>query len=212
MRHGFLEVPDFSIDIYNIIEKSGARTEYSLLLNNDLYNLGKRLSDVPLRFASIVVAEPSTENQQFHADSNHGERAIIYLNDVHESSNGPIEFKEYGKILGAKGTFVHYSANEIHRGCSSDISRYALALAFDSSDTAITTIGAAANTICDPENDPHFDCPSGYSVKSPIPAPASFANDTEKRDYCCNKKSSYIFVIIAVLVALGVFLLFKFAK
>lgn len=191
-----------NFDVYNIQKKSGSRIEYSLILNNELYKLAKQISNVPLRYASIVKAEATLDgkNQEFHFDSVNGERAIIYLTDVDNELNGPIEFKKHGKILGKKGTFVHYSANEIHRGCSSNIERYALALAFNDVDNKITTIGGTDCNV--------FECPSGYITKDPVPEYGPETNnDTEKRDYCCtlstfsNDSNNSIFVFsIALLV------------
>ena len=186
MKTGFLEIPNFPCDIYSTLEKSGSRTEYSLKLSDELDTIAKSISDVPLRYASIVLARPGTENQDFHLDSNTGERAIIYLSDVLEDSNGPIEF-ESGKILGPVGTYVKYSASEIHRGCSSDINRYALALAFDTSTAPITTIGSA-------EGCTGYSCPSGYKLKDPPPS------GSQSTELCCEKVSDTLKNIIVGLI------------
>jgi hypothetical protein len=146
MKVGFIDVTNFkyeNYEIYNSQEKSGSRIEYSLTLNDDLINIGQQISTLPLKFASIVKANATSlgKDQEFHFDSKSGERALIYLTNVDTELNGPIEFLT-GKVLGKKGTYVHYNANEIHRGCLSDIERYALALAFSESNEIITTIGS----------------------------------------------------------------------
>jgi hypothetical protein len=148
MRVGFLDVPVFQMEVYNVVKKPGSRIEYSLKISEDLIRLGKEISKIPLKFVSLMRAFPSKGNhQEFHADSEDGERAILYLTNVDQDSNGPIEFQSYGKLLGKAGTFVHYSANEIHRGCASDIERYALAFAFDTNNSKkITTIGTSVIT------------------------------------------------------------------
>ena len=191
MKQGFLEIPDFALDIYNTQKKSGGRTEYSLKLTEELYDLGKKITDLPLRFASIVEAHPSTEDQQFHQDSESGERAIIYLTDVHET-NGPIEFKT-GKVLGPIGTFVHYPANEIHRGCASDIDRLALALAFNTEETEITTVGAATfPKECQQLQQGDFGCPEGRGFKNPLPPDVvdTVVTYPQLVNYCCTGGSS----------------------
>lgn len=136
-------------NIYNVVKKSGSRIEYSLTLNNSLHYIASQITSIPLKFASIVLALPGTNDQKMHFDStNGGERAIIYLTDVNKETNGPIEFQEYGKVLGKAGTFVHYNADEMHRGCKSDIHRYALALAFhENNNVVIDTIGGPLNQI-----------------------------------------------------------------
>lgn len=194
MKHGFIEaLPNFPLDIYNVIQKSGSRVEYSLTLTDELKDLGRRVSDMPLRFASIVYAFPSDgPDQTFHADDNSGERAIVYLTDVSNERNGPIEFENYGKVLGKAGTFVKYSANEVHRGCSSDIDRYALALAFDDdAEKVITTIGA---TVCD-----GYQCPAGYTIKDPLPNTGD--NTTEN---CCDAtyKPNHTLAIVLGIIAI----------
>jgi hypothetical protein len=179
MRVGFLDLPEFPCDIYNTVEKSGSRIEYSLTLSEELIELGSKISDLPLRFASVVKALPSDgKHQEFHSDSKQGERAIIYLTPVDSDSNGPIEFKEFGKVLGKAGTFVHYSADEIHRGCASDRDRYALALAFDNSETTITTVGAAPSSCAD------IVCQEGYEKLTFLPASPPFNEET-----CCQISS-----------------------
>jgi hypothetical protein len=141
MRTGFLEVPDFAWTVSGVQEKPGSRTEHTLVLSDELHAFGKQLTDLPLKYASLMVAHNGTTDQHFHSDSSSGERAIVYLTDVTEE-NGPIEFLDYGKVTGKAGTFAHYNATEQHKGCKSDVERYALAMAFDDSDTKITTIGA----------------------------------------------------------------------
>jgi hypothetical protein len=187
MKTGFIEIPNFPVDIYNTLEKPGSRTEYSLKLSDELNRIAQSISDVPLRYASLVLARPGNESQDFHSDSNTGERAIIYLTDVLEDSNGPIEF-EHGKVLGPSGTYVKYSASEIHRGCSSDIDRLALALAFDSSSKIITTIGGS------PTGCAIYVCPSGYRLKDPPPA------GTASTELCCEKSDTLKNIVVALLV------------
>lgn len=209
MKQGILELLDNlsldDFDIYNVREKSGSRIEYSLHLNDELYRLARQISDVPLRFASIIRANPFGQDQDFHFDSSTGERAIIYLTDVENASNGPIEFKDHGKILGKKGTFVHYSAYEIHRGCKSNIERYALALAFNDVQETITTIGG---TDCE-----LFVCPTGYKTKNPVPPYGpEYQNDTQRRDYCCTiddnnitNSSNFVWIIVLIVIILYFF-------
>ena len=180
MRIGFIEIPSFPWNVYNTVKKSGSRVEYSLSLSDELTRLGSQISSLPLRFASLVKAIPSSSSdQEFHADSKQGERAIIYLTNVEKESNGPIEFKEFGKVLGKAGTFVHYSAQEIHRGCKSDIDRYALALAFDTSLTPITTVGVGPASCND------FECDEGYIKLDSLPNTEPYNNDT-----CCEEAQS----------------------
>jgi len=148
MRVGFLQINAqeyiSNTSVYNITKKSGSRIEHSLTLNTKLIQLGQQITSLPLRYASIVIANVGDEDQEFHADDNSGERAILYLTNVENDTHGPIEFKHGGKILGSVGTYVHYNANEVHRGCKSDIQRYALALAFDSNPSKlIQTVGIA---------------------------------------------------------------------
>ena len=140
MRQGHLELPNFSGTVYGIQEKSGGRTEYALELTNDLQEYAAQISERPLRFASLMLASPGDEDQKYHADSAQGERAIVYLSDV-DDSKGPIDFQREGPIVGPAGTFAHYDASEIHRGLSSQSDRWALTLAFDTSNTIITTVG-----------------------------------------------------------------------
>jgi hypothetical protein len=174
MRIGFLEdIPQFPMEVYKTMKKSGSRIEYSIRLSDELIDLGNAISSLPLKYASLVQAFPSDgQDQQFHADSEEGERAIVYLTNVDTETNGPIEFKEYGKVLGKAGTYAHYSATEIHRGCASDINRYALALAFDSTSKIITTVG----------NHPCYDifCPPGYEKVPIYPEEAPYDENT-----CC---------------------------
>jgi hypothetical protein len=145
MKIGKLILPKLNYKIYKSIKKEGSRIEYSIEINNELISIGKKISFLPLKYASIVLAlKTGTQDQTFHKDLESGERAIIYLTDVLKDSNGPIEFQDGGKVLGPAGTYVHYSANDTHRGCKSDIHRYALALAFDEDPLVhIKTIGMA---------------------------------------------------------------------
>jgi hypothetical protein len=117
----------------------------------------------------------------------------MYLTNVDSESNGPIEFKEHGKMLGKAGTYFHYSANEVHRGCKSDIDRYALAMAFDASSKLISTVGT------DSCND--VECPSGYKKKAVLPTEAPFDTTT-----CCEKSSDMTtYALIALLLVLAYF-------
>jgi hypothetical protein len=138
---------------------------------------------------------PGSEDQDFHSDSKSGERAIVYLTDVDNDANGPIEFKDGGKILGPAGTYVHYSANAIHRGCKSNIDRYALALAFDSEETIISTVGAGLPGCTD------FNCPVFYKRKNPAP-------DGSTTEECCELD----FVMVAILIIAIAVLIFYFTK
>jgi hypothetical protein len=205
MRVGFLElekVPKF--EFYKTVEKPGSRFEYSIKLTDELKNLGKKFSTLPLKFASLIQATPSNnKHQEFHADSEDGERALLYLTDVENESNGPVEFQKYGKILGKAGTFVHYSANEVHRGCASDINRYALAFAFDSSEKTITTIGVPIEDNCTTL----ITCPSGFVYRNPLPNSGPYSVQS-----CCVAVSEdkfpwvWIYVGVPILVVLGYFL------
>jgi hypothetical protein len=193
MRVGTLEVPTFPMDIYTVREKSGSRKEYSVTMSENLKQLASQISSLPLRYASIVHAFPGEDqDQDFHKDSDSGERAIVYLTDVMEETNGPIEFLDHGKLLGKAGSYVHYPASEVHRGCKSDIDRYALALAFDKDDSKpITTIGAVCSG---------FVCDSGYVLKDPLVNTGSATNAN-----CCEKKNDTNIWLIIIPV---VFLLF----
>jgi len=156
MKVGFLE--NFSVsnfNVYNVVEKSGSRIEYSLQLDETLIDLGKKITSIPLKYASIVLAKnnPDAKDQDFHIDSSSGERAMIYLTDVENAKNGPIEFQNNQKIIGKAGTYVHYLANELHRGCKSDIDRYALAFAFDKNpNIIIDTVGVVPEVNPPPSN------------------------------------------------------------
>jgi hypothetical protein len=200
MKQGFFEtLPIFPATVYSIQEKTGSRVEYSLELSDSIKTVASSISDVPLKFASLVLAYPqeNSNDQDFHSDSESGERAIIYLTDVIDDANGPIEFKKYGKILGKAGTFVHYSANEVHRGCKSDIHRYALALAFDKTEREITTIGGPTTNCID------YTCPVGYKLKNPAPTNIDLTYQN-----CCNQTDNTIVIILFVL--LGLFILSAF--
>jgi hypothetical protein len=195
MKYGFIDQPNFSVDIYNVVEKSGSRKEYSLTISDDLKQLGSQISDLPLRFASIVHAFPSTaSDQEFHSDDTSGERAIVYLTDVESESSGPIEFKEFGKILGKSGTYVKYSANEIHRGCVSDVDRYVLALAFDDSSKEITTIGGPVTPCFD------YECPAGFALRDPLPSGgAASVQNCCYSSYKANHTALIIFIVVSAL-------------
>ena len=195
MKYGVLPVPIFPIDVYDVKEKSGSRREYSLQLSDELKDVAAQISNVPLRFASLVLAYPGQDgDQDFHSDSTSGERAIIYLTDVDEQSNGPIEFEQYGKLLGKAGTYVHYDADEVHRGCKSDIYRYALALAFDHSPKEITTIGGPTTNCVD------YTCPAGYDLKDPPPTNIELTTEN-----CCDKGIDILFLIFLVFLGVVIF-------
>jgi hypothetical protein len=201
MRVGTLEVPTFPMDIYTVREKSGSRKEYSVTMSENLKQLASQISSMPLRYASIVHAFPGEDqDQDFHKDSDSGERAIVYLTDVMEETNGPIEFLDHGKLLGKAGSYVHYPASEVHRGCKSDIDRYALALAFDMDDSkAITTIGAVCSG---------FVCDSGYVLKDPIVNTGDPTNAN-----CCKKtKKDFNWLLIVVPCLFLLFFVFLRAK
>jgi len=193
MKRGQIEVPVFPSNVYKTIKKSGSRTEYSLTLNQELRQIGSLISDMPLRYASVVHATPGSVDQDFHRDASTGERAIIYLTDVVSESNGPIEFNS-GKVLGPAGTYAHYSANETHRGCKSDIDRYALALAFDSNDSIIDTIGTP--NLCEA-----YTCPAGYSKKNPLPVDPASATTA----ICCGSIVVKVVIIVAIVLVLFIF-------
>jgi hypothetical protein len=199
MKHGVInDLPNFSVDVYNVTKKSGSRVEYSLSISEELLNIGSQISDLPLRFASIVHATPSFgPHQDFHYDDNSGERAIVYLTDVETETSGPIEFQQFGKVFGKKGTYVKYSASEIHRGCSSDVNRFALALAFDADDKVITTIGSTCVG---------YNCPPGCILKNPPPD-----NITLSTEVCCDyvgedSKSDNTVLIVVIVVVLVILL------
>lgn len=198
MKQGFFEsIPNFPINIYDVQEKSGSRREYSLEISQELKDVASHISNVPLRFASLVLAYPDSQNgtdQEFHSDSNSGERAIIYLTDVNDESNGPIEFEQYGKLLGKVGTYIHYPADEVHRGCKSDIYRYALALAFDDNvSKEITTIGVTTDCV-------DYVCPTGYKLKDPAPTDVELTYQN-----CCNQ-TEYNTLLIISIIFVGLFI------
>jgi hypothetical protein len=152
---------------------------------------------MPLKYASIVHAFPGEDqDQEFHRDSESGERAIVYLTDVMEATNGAIEFLDQGKLLGKAGTYAHYSANEVHRGCKSDIDRYALALAFDSDNSkVITTIGAVCSG---------YVCPTGYVLKTPVVNTGSSTTQN-----CCKKVTNYALIVSIIALVLLFFYLMR---
>jgi hypothetical protein len=85
------------------VRKPGNRVEY-VLPTESLVDLASMISPLPLRFASVLVAEPfsaadpgaaGTLHQQWHADdaTDAGAmRAIIYLSDVSQAEAGALEF------------------------------------------------------------------------------------------------------------------------
>ena len=194
MRQGQIDLPDIVPEIYNVQEKSGGRTEYSITVSDQLRALGQQLTDLPLRYASIVLAKPGDKNQDFHLDSDSGQRAIIYLTDV-DTNSGPIEFKD-GPVLGPAGTYALYGANEMHRGSKSNTDRYALALAFDDSLKPITTIGA-------PQSCNELACDPGFVKKNDLPSSPPYTNET-----CCTSSASTTFpTSLVILTFLAFFFL-----
>jgi hypothetical protein len=179
--------------IYAARPKSGSRFEYSLSLTEDLKALGKSITNVPLKFASLLFAVPGQNSQNFHFDSKTGERAIVYLDDVLGEEKGPIEFLSHGKVFGKAGTFAHYQASEIHRGFRASTQRYALALAFSNETEPIETVGMA--NACD------YKCPFGFLNKDCV-SPCT-------RDNCC--KFNQWPLVLAFLVLVGLFFLKKYA-
>jgi hypothetical protein len=197
MRTGFLDIPPFPLHTYNTTEKSGSRIEFSLRLSDEFIELGRKISDLPLKYVSLMKARASNGNdQEFHQDSSSGERAILYLTDVLDEAQGPIEFQKYGKILGKSGTYVHYSADEVHRGCSSITDRYALALAFDESSNEIRTIGG-------PENCSYITCPSGSKKKAVLPTTGEISETT-----CCEQDNKLITIAIFTFSIIAIWYIF----
>jgi hypothetical protein len=187
MRQGQIDVPNVVPNIYNVQAKTGGRTEYAITVTDELSSIGNKFTDMPLVYASIVVAKPGLVDQDFHADSASGQRAIIYLTDVDRDS-GPIEF-ENGPVLGAAGTYAFYNANEIHRGSKSATDRYALALAFDDYSKNITTIGATPVSCND------IYCDDGFVKRVDLPTSQPFNNET-----CCtqNQNTKTILILMAI--------------
>lgn len=153
-----LDLPEGLPITNTYIIKAGNRREYKLdttdpfvqRIVNDLH------IQKPLRFASLMEALPESKlSQTFHIDSNDAKRtnAIVYLSDVKNESNGPIEFEGIGPVLGTRGTTAVYSSSEVHRGVAntSPISRYALTMAFSEDETfEIHTIGGSLLTPSEP--------------------------------------------------------------
>jgi len=123
-----IKMPKIHTDIITVLEKPGNRIEYALKLNEDLNAFGKEITNMPLQFASVIIAEPGEEDQLWHEDCDEGERAILYLSDVDEYG-GAVEFNT-GKVIGPSGTLIYYNANEMHRGCATNKKRAILAFAF----------------------------------------------------------------------------------
>lgn len=128
------------------IAKSGNRLEYTVPLDTPWLEHFKSLSEKPLRFASILVALTGTESQGEHQDdpSEIGERIIVYLTDVKNSTDGAVEILGVPQ-LGLRGTLCRYSTRDRHRGLANESStpRIALGLAFSDSTKTIFTIGRA---------------------------------------------------------------------
>ena len=101
----------------NGTRKAGGRVEYRLSLDA-LGDLAGAISPLPLRFASVLVAEPvsasdSQMHQDWHADDSVDTgalRAIVYLSDVGSPDAGALEFSStFGDlsstaVIGRAGT------------------------------------------------------------------------------------------------------------
>jgi len=129
--------------------KTGGRTEYALPLDDTVRAVAEQLNvTMPLRFASVIVAQQTDEpDQLFHEDGTYDSiNAIVYLTDVPDSEYGAIEFQTEGAILGGRGSAVIYNAREIHRGRSNRMTqeRIALGLVFSNDERPIRTIGSTA--------------------------------------------------------------------
>jgi len=129
--------------------KSGGRTEYVLPLDDNVRSVADQLNvDMPLRFASIIVARQTDEpDQVFHEDGTYDSvNAIVYLTDVPAADYGAIEFQSDGPFLGERGSAVVYRATEIHRGLANRHvqDRVALGLVFSNDTRPIRTIGSTA--------------------------------------------------------------------
>lgn len=134
-------------NVNEYITKEGSRREWKLDLSDPFVtSIVKQLPITkPLRFASLMQAIPTDgPSQRMHQDASNDEQmnAIVYLTDVSEVKNGPIEF-ENGPVLGPKGTAVVYHANDMHRGVAnhSSMDRLALTMAFSDEERHIMTIG-----------------------------------------------------------------------
>lgn len=134
-----------NVDQY--ITKDGSRREWKLDLSDPFVtSIVKQLPITkPLRFASLMQAVPTNGlSQKMHQDASNDEQmnAIVYLTDVSDIENGPIEFTN-GPVLGPKGTTVIYHANDMHRGVAnhSSVDRLALTMAFSDEERNIQTIG-----------------------------------------------------------------------
>jgi len=126
------------------VKKPGNRFEYVLPLDTPWLAQFQSLSEMPLRFASILVALKGTENQDEHQDdpTELGERVIVYLTDVKTADDGALEIAGVPQ-LGDRGKINRYTTRDMHRGLAnkSDTPRIALGLAYSHSTKAILTIG-----------------------------------------------------------------------
>jgi hypothetical protein len=142
-------------EVHNFVTKEGSRREWKLDINDSfVQSIVKQLPiNKPLRFASLMQAMPTEgPSQRMHKDASNDEQmnAIVYLTDVADIINGPIEF-ENGPVLGPKGTTVVYHANDMHRGVANRSSeeRLALTMAFSDEERNIMTIGAPTTVLTD---------------------------------------------------------------
>lgn len=158
-----IDVNDF--DIKNIrkagktIKKDASREETPVALNDNFIQkvvtaLKAEYPDLPpLRFASIMKANSiskgkskHTMHQHWHQDNKdqNQKNVIVYLTDVPNVDNGPIEIRKKGALLGPKGTATVYNATDEHRGLlnNSTEDRIALTMAFRDSNIPIRTIGS----------------------------------------------------------------------
>jgi hypothetical protein len=91
------------------VQKPGSRVEYPIP-TDFVANLAALVSPLPLRFASILVAEPvlpgNASHTRWHADDDSDPsalRAIIYLTSVFSEDAGALELPT-GVVLGSAGT------------------------------------------------------------------------------------------------------------
>lgn len=146
------------LDLHNVVYKDGGRAEVPLHLEDTSVQalardvskgLGGNLG--PLRFASVMVAEPTDAvDQYYHADSDDSLRtnAFVYLTSVEKPEDGALDIEATGPVLGPRGTLAHYPASALHRGLAnrSSKARVAIAMAFSESEQAIQTIGGGPPT------------------------------------------------------------------
>jgi len=145
-------LPEFSYGGSGL-SKFGGRTEYRLPLDTTVLSVADQIGvDMPLRFASIIVAHNTDEpDQDFHEDGTYDSvNAIVYLTDVPHAENGAIEFESVGPIIGQRGSAVVYGAREHHRGIANRTSydRIALGLVFSNDERPVMTIGGSSTVTC----------------------------------------------------------------